>query len=90
MFCTVFVHEFGHLTGHQHVQDQNNVMYPIYVQPISQCANTPDPTAAVAAPAPAKAASQAPVHHTVVKKHKSHRAHRASHKRHHKRHAKKH
>lgn len=58
MFCTVFVHEFGHLTGHPHVSDPNAVMYPVYVAPLAQC-QTPDPTAGpVAPPAPATAASR--------------------------------
>ncbi len=47
MLCTVITHEYGHLTGHQHVPDPSNVMYPVYVQPISQC-QTPDPSGAPA------------------------------------------
>lgn len=43
MFCTVFVHEFGHLTGHRHVRDHNDVMYPIYTAPLSECATAPVP-----------------------------------------------
>jgi hypothetical protein len=43
MFCTVFVHEFGHLTGHQHVRDRNSVMYPVYTAPLPECANAPVP-----------------------------------------------
>jgi len=84
MFCTVFVHELGHLTGHPHAQDQNNVMYPVYVQPISQCVSTPDPTATVAVPAAAVRATTSSSHaHARVARHKHHR-------RHHKRHAKRH
>ena len=93
MFCTVFVHEFGHLTGHPHVNDQTNVMYPIYVQPITQCVQTPDPTAQVAATAPATGTvSHAAVRSKSAVHHRRHRAHgsRAHHKHHHKKHAKKH
>jgi hypothetical protein len=44
MFCTVFEHEFGHLTGHQHnPSDSADVMYPVYTQPTPECASTPDP-----------------------------------------------
>jgi hypothetical protein len=94
MFCTVFVHEFGHLTGHPHINDQNNVMYPIYVQPIQQCAQTPDPTAQVAVPAAPKTApvvTKAAVRHK-VRSHRARRAHgsRAHRKHHHKRNAKRH
>jgi Matrixin len=95
MFCTVFVHEFGHLTGHPHVNDQNNVMYPIYVQPIQQCAQAPDPTAQVAVPAAASpkttpVVTKAAVRHK-VRSHRTRHAHGAAHrKHHHKKHAKKH
>ena len=57
-FCTVLVHEFGHLTGHQHSPDPNDVMAPYYNHPIAQCQAVADPTApppAPAAPAPAPA-----------------------------------
>lgn len=89
MFCTVFTHEFGHLTGHPHVTDQSNVMYPVYVQPITQCVNTPDPTATVAPAASAAVASHASARMAAPAHHKK-RAHSARHKRHHKHHAKKH
>jgi hypothetical protein len=93
MFCTVFVHEFGHLTGHPHINDQNNVMYPIYVQPIQQCAQTPDPTAQVAVPA--RAATPVVTHAAARHKARTHRtrrgrAARAHHKHHTKKHAKRH
>src|SRR5438270_4110279 len=26
-FCTIMVHEYGHLTGHDHVPDPNSIMY---------------------------------------------------------------
>jgi hypothetical protein len=90
MFCTVFVHEFGHLTGHPHVNDQNSVMYPIYVQPIGQCVSTPDPTAQVASPAPAAAAT---VTHAAVRSKSAshhHRHHGRAARAHRKHHRKKH
>jgi hypothetical protein len=88
MFCTVFVHEFGHLTGHPHVSDQSNVMYPVYVQPTSQCVNTPDPTAQVVAPVAASAVSRAAVHHATHHSHHAHRAHAGRAHRHHHKHKK--
>ena len=89
MFCTVFVHEFGHLTGHPHNNDQSNVMYPIYVQPIGQCVQTPDPTAQVAVPAStAPTVTHAAVRSKPAVTHHHHhhrgRAARAHHKKHHK------
>jgi hypothetical protein len=53
--CTVLVHEFGHLTGHRHADDPDDVMYYAYVQPIPECAQTPEPVqpAPVATPATA-------------------------------------
>ena len=74
MLCTVFVHEFGHLTGHQHSQDQSDVMFPYYVSPIAACSNTPDPQRAVAAPLPPPKAKTAIVTTSTAKpKHKKHR-----------------
>jgi hypothetical protein len=77
MLCTVFVHEFGHLTGHMHVQDDpTNVMYPFYNQPIAQCK-----TAVAAAPPPAKR----PVATATTRSHKgAHHKHKRKHKRKHK------
>jgi hypothetical protein len=49
-FCTVLVHEYGHLTGHPHTADGPDVMSPIYRAPLGAC-STADPTAG-AAPAP--------------------------------------
>jgi len=51
-FCTVLVHEYGHLAGHDHVQDRADLMAGYYVRPIPACAATPAPDApVVAAPA---------------------------------------
>lgn len=52
--CTVFAHEFGHLSGHQHSADPNDVMYPVYSAPLAACANTPPPPVGPGAPALAK------------------------------------
>lgn len=42
-FCTVIVHEYGHLAGHDHVADGPDVMSPIYRAPLPACVSTPDP-----------------------------------------------
>ncbi len=44
-FCTVVVHEYGHLTGHRHSDDPGDVMYQTYQEPLRVCAATSDPTA---------------------------------------------
>jgi hypothetical protein len=31
-FCQMIIHEFGHLTDHQHVTDPANVMYPVFTE----------------------------------------------------------
>jgi hypothetical protein len=54
MFCTILVHEFGHLTGHQHVADPSDVMYPTYVQPIAQCQTASAASSTASAPKAAK------------------------------------
>jgi hypothetical protein len=52
--CTVIVHEFGHLTGHQHDPRPGRLMSEIYTTPLAQC-TTPTARRAVASPAPATA-----------------------------------
>ncbi|HEU4657151.1 MAG TPA: matrixin family metalloprotease [Capillimicrobium sp.] len=37
-FCTVLVHEYGHLVGHPHVDDEHDLMSPVYTRPIAECA----------------------------------------------------
>lgn len=37
-FCTVMVHEYGHLTGHPHSTDPGDVMYPLLVRIDPVCA----------------------------------------------------
>lgn len=36
-FCTIIVHEFGHLTGHKHVDNIAKVMNPYYILPFPKC-----------------------------------------------------
>jgi hypothetical protein len=50
--CTVVVHEVGHLTGHDHVDDPDDVMYYAYNLPVRECAATPAPAEGAAAAAP--------------------------------------
>jgi hypothetical protein len=78
MFCTVFVHEFGHLAGHQHNQsDSADVMYPVYTQPTPECASTPDPNGTLtsaqqaAAPTPQQQQPQTAKHRRHSKRHRS-------------------
>lgn len=53
-FCSILVHEYGHLTGHPHEDDPASVMNAFYTRPVDQCS--------AAAPTAAPAASpQAPV-----------------------------
>jgi hypothetical protein len=87
MLCTVIVHEYGHLAGHQHTTDPNDVMYPFYVKPLADCAGS----SAAASPAPAATApavvptARAAVHHAAARHHtKPHRKARVAkkHKKH--------
>jgi hypothetical protein len=36
-FCTVLVHEFGHLTGHDHDPRPGRLMSELYTTPLAQC-----------------------------------------------------
>ncbi|MDX6730659.1 MAG: Matrixin, partial [Baekduia sp.] len=62
--CSVVVHEVGHLAGHDHVDDPDDVMYPIYVRAVPECLTTPEPAEVappVARPAiPPKASAATP------------------------------
>lgn len=44
-FCTVLVHEFGHLTGHRHSADPHDVMAPVLGEPLTACTSAPRPPA---------------------------------------------
>jgi hypothetical protein len=61
-FCTVLVHEYGHLTGHPHTVDGPDVMSPIYRAPLPACA-TADPSEP---PAPAPTSAPTPVEVTAT------------------------
>jgi hypothetical protein len=41
--CTVVLHEVGHLTGHDHVEDPDDLMSFAYIAPAPECASTPEP-----------------------------------------------
>ncbi len=45
MLCSTLVHEYGHLTGHQHSKNRSDVMAEIYPGPTPECAAVPDPAA---------------------------------------------
>lgn len=52
-FCTVLVHEYGHLVGRPHVADGTDVMSPIYRAPLEACmVDEPGTQAAPPAPQP--------------------------------------
>jgi hypothetical protein len=40
-FCTVMVHEYGHLSGHAHSEDPHDLMYAYYEGPIPACVDAP-------------------------------------------------
>jgi hypothetical protein len=75
MFCTVMVHEIGHLVGQQHTTDETSVMYPIYIAPITECTGQPDgsPAAAPVAPQAKAAAASAGTTHRAHSTHKAHK-----------------
>jgi hypothetical protein len=72
MFCTVIVHEYGHLTGHPHSSDPHDVMYPFFVQPVPQCEPAQAPSdAATPAVAPAPPVARA-AHKRLRRAHRRH------------------
>lgn len=83
MFCSVMVHEIGHLVGQQHSTDPKSVMYPSYINPIPECQVAP-PAAAAAGEVPIAnaAAKSAAGAHKAQSHHKKKKG-----KRHHKKHA---
>ncbi len=68
MFCTVMVHEIGHLVGQQHTTDKTSVMYPIYTAPIPECTGAP-----AGSPAPVPVAGRATASATNAKAHSRHK-----------------
>jgi len=48
-FCTVFIHEYGHLSGQPHGADGPDVMSPFYRAPAAEC-DTPAPSTLMAEP----------------------------------------
>src|SRR3954470_10392980 len=98
-FCTVMVHEYGHLAGKPHSPDARDVMAAYYTIPLQACiAQTPDQFKPAPARAAAPKASTATVRSTTkkaaakkkaVKKKTVRRAKKSTHKKKHRR-AKKH
>lgn len=39
--CQVIVHEYGHLYGHDHVDDRRSVMHPAAIGPVAACQRAP-------------------------------------------------
>jgi Matrixin len=58
-FCTIVLHEMGHLTGHGHVRDRGSVMYPFYLGPRGPCTR-PQPATAPSGTPPQAPAAPAP------------------------------
>src|SRR3954454_3885731 len=61
-FCTVAIHEYGHLAGKPHVSNDDDVMSPYYVKPVAECKQPATPAPAAVPPVaepPARAASVA-------------------------------
>jgi hypothetical protein len=88
--CSIVVHEAGHLTGHDHVDDPGDIMYYAYVRPAPGCAGTPEPVetgppaAPVSTPRPAKAKSRSATNKASTAGRKAAKAkHKASKLRHH-------
>jgi hypothetical protein len=61
-FCTVVVHEYGHLSGKPHAPDPKDVMAAFYDSPLPECiaAEASVGQAPASAPVPAGEASKAP------------------------------
>jgi hypothetical protein len=59
LFCTTVAHELGHLLGHDHTEDPNDLMAEAIGEPLPECVTAMAPFAPAATPAPA-AAAEAP------------------------------
>ena len=57
-FCSILVHEYGHLSGHAHTQDPADIMYAYYEHPVDECVAAA-PVRATVAPAVAATARTA-------------------------------
>src|SRR4051812_45152555 len=87
-FCTVVVHEYGHLAGRPHSPDPHDVMAAFYEDPLPECmtpSSSPPSQAPIASTTPARAAvvKLRPAAPKRVVKHGKHKKHK-KHKRHHK------
>jgi hypothetical protein len=60
-FCSILVHEYGHLGGRAHSSDPGDVMYPYYERPVDRCAASAPEAPADAAPTPPAAPAASPV-----------------------------
>jgi hypothetical protein len=49
-FCSILVHEYGHLGGRPHSSDPGDVMYPYYEKPVDRCAASAPAAPAAATP----------------------------------------
>ncbi|MGI8801026.1 MAG: matrixin family metalloprotease [Solirubrobacteraceae bacterium] len=78
MFCTVMVHEIGHLTGHPHVADPNSVMNPDYTDSISQCLGTATGAPTSTRKSTAASATAVPGTHKAHSKKKHHKKKKAA------------
>jgi hypothetical protein len=58
-FCSILVHEYGHLAGHAHADDHADVMFAFYEAPVAQCAAAPPVQLAATEPEPVLPAAKA-------------------------------
>jgi hypothetical protein len=58
LFCTTVAHELGHLLGHDHVENPDDLMAEAIGEPLPECVTAMAPFAPVAETAPAPAATR--------------------------------